>query len=258
MVDIKSQMIGTWTLFKKEMLRFWRVVFQTVASPVITGILYLMIFSHVLGDRLEVYEGVPYTSFLIPGLIMMSLLQNSFANSSSSLIQSKVMGNIVFLLLTPLSYLQFFIAFLLAAILRGMFVGLAIYLLAIIYIDLPILHPFLVLTFSFLGGGLLGAFGIIAGIWADRFDQMAAFGNFVIMPLSFLSGVFYSIHSLPEVWQILSRFNPFFYMIDGFRFGFFGQSDVSPWFSLTILGISFILLSVLAIQMLKSGFKLRN
>ena len=258
MVDIKSQMIGTWTLFKKEMLRFWRVVFQTVASPVITGILYLMIFSHVLGDRLEVYEGVSYTSFLIPGLIMMSLLQNSFANSSSSLIQSKVMGNIVFLLLTPLSYLQFFIAFLLAAILRGIFVGLAIYLLAIIYIDLPILHPFLVLTFSFLGGGLLGAFGIIAGIWADRFDQMAAFGNFVIMPLSFLSGVFYSIHSLPEVWQILSRFNPFFYMIDGFRFGFFGQSDVSPWFSLTILGISFILLSVLAIQMLKSGFKLRN
>jgi ABC-2 type transport system permease protein len=258
MVDIKSQMIGTWTLFKKEMLRFWRVVFQTVASPVITGILYLMIFSHVLGDRLEVYEGVPYTSFLIPGLIMMSLLQNSFANSSSSLIQSKVMGNIVFLLLTPLSYLQFFIAFLLAAILRGIFVGLAIYLLAIIYIDLPILHPFLVLTFSFLGGGLLGAFGIIAGIWADRFDQMAAFGNFVILPLAFLSGVFYSIHSLPEVWQILSRFNPFFYMIDGFRFGFFGQSDVSPWFSLTILGISFILLSVLAIQMLKSGFKLRN
>ena len=258
MVDIKSQMIGTWTLFKKEMLRFWRVVFQTVASPVITGILYLIIFSHVLGDRLEVYEGVPYTSFLIPGLIMMSLLQNSFANSSSSLIQSKVMGNIVFLLLTPLSYLQFFIAFLLAAILRGIFVGLAIYLLAIIYIDLPILHPFLVLTFSFLGGGLLGAFGIIAGIWADRFDQMAAFGNFVIMPLSFLSGVFYSIHSLPEVWQMLSRFNPFFYMIDGFRFGFFGQSDVSPWFSLTILGISFILLSVLAIQMLKSGFKLRN
>ena len=258
MVDIKSQMIGTWTLFKKEMLRFWRVVFQTVASPVITGILYLLIFSHVLGDRLEVYEGVPYTSFLIPGLIMMSLLQNSFANSSSSLIQSKVMGNIVFLLLTPLSYLQFFIAFLLAAILRGIFVGLAIYLLAIIYIDLPILHPFLVLTFSFLGGGLLGAFGIIAGIWADRFDQMAAFGNFVIMPLSFLSGVFYSIHSLPEVWQMLSRFNPFFYMIDGFRFGFFGQSDVSPWFSLTILGISFIFLSVLAIQMLKSGFKLRN
>ena len=258
MVDIKSQMIGTWTLFKKEMLRFWRVVFQTVASPVITGILYLMIFSHVLGDRIEVYEGVPYTSFLIPGLIMMSLLQNSFANSSSSLIQSKVMGNIVFLLLTPLSYLQFFVAFLLAAILRGIFVGLAIYLLAIIYIDLPILHPFLVLTFSFLGGGLLGAFGIIAGIWADRFDQMAAFGNFVIMPLSFLSGVFYSIHSLPEVWQILSRFNPFFYMIDGFRFGFFGQSDVSPWFSLTILGTSFILLSVLAIQMLKSGFKLRN
>lgn len=258
MLDFKSQCIGTWTLLKKEILRFWRVVFQTVASPVITALLYLMIFSHVLGDRIQVYDGVPYTSFLIPGLIMMSLLQNSFANSSSSLVQSKVMGNIVFLLLTPLSYMQFFVAFLIAAILRGIVVGIAIYFVALFYIDLPILDPFFVISFAILGGGLLGAFGIIAGTFADRFDQMAAFGNFVIMPLSFLSGVFYSIHSLPYIWQTISKFNPFFYMIDGFRYGFFGQSDISPWISLSIVFLFFIVLSVTAIQMLKSGYKLRN
>ena len=183
MVTLKTQLIGTWTLIKKELIRFWRVAFQTVAAPVITGMLYLVVFSHVLQDRLEIYEGVSYTSFLIPGLIMMSLLQNAFANSSSSLIQSKVMGNIVFILLSPLSYIQFFIAFIVGAIVRGLFVGLAIYFLAIIFIDLPIHHPWIVFWFALFGGGLLGAFGIIAGIWADRFDQMAAFSNFVIMPL---------------------------------------------------------------------------
>jgi len=258
MVNNRSQWIGMWTLLKKEVLRFWRVVFQTVASPVITAVLYLMIFSHVLGERVQVYEGVAYTSFLIPGLIMMSLLQNAFSNSSSSLVQSKVMGNIVFLLLTPLSYIQFFIAFLVASILRGIFVGFVIYIVALFYVDLPINHPFFVISFAILGGGLLGTFGIIAGIWSDRFDQMAAFGNFVIMPLSFLSGVFYSIHSLPEIWQSISKLNPFFYIIDGFRFGFFGQSDISPWISLSIVTIFFIVLSVIAIRMLKSGYKLRN
>ena len=189
---------------------------------------------------------------------MMSLLQNAFANSSSSLIQSKVMGNIVFILLSPLSYMQFFIAFIVGAVFRGLFVGFVIYLLAIIYVDLPIQHPWLVFWFALLGGGLLGAFGIIAGIWADRFDQMAAFGNFVIMPLSFLSGVFYSIHSLPSAWQKISQLNPFFYMIDGFRFGFFGQSDVSPYVSLLIVFLFFVGLSFLAIRMLKSGYKLRS
>jgi len=258
MNSFESQMLGMWTLLKKELLRFWRVVFQTVAAPVISGILYLLIFSHVLGSRIEVYENVSYISFLIPGLIMMSLLQNAFANSSSSLIQSKVMGNIVFLLLTPLSYLQLFIAFLVASIVRGIFVGGCIYLLAIIYIDLPIQHPWMVLIFALLGGGILGTFGIIAGIWAERFDQMAAFSNFVIMPLSFLSGVFYSIHSLPPVWQTISRLNPFFYMIDGFRYGFFGQSDISPYFSLSIVTLFFITLAFITIIMLKSGYKLRN
>lgn len=255
---INQQTRGMFTLFKKEVLRFWRVAFQTIASPVITALLYLLIFSHVLEGRVQVYEDVPYTAFLIPGLIMMSLLQNAFANSSSSLIQSKVMGNIIFVLLTPLTYLQFFLAFLGAAIVRGLVVGLSIYLVALWFIDLPIVHIAWVLVFALLGSALLGTFGIIAGIWSDRFDQMAAFQNFVIMPLTFLSGVFYSIHSLPPIWQTISKFNPFFYMIDGFRYGFFGKGDISPWVSLVVVTLFLVLLVTLSIKMLKSGYKLRG
>jgi ABC-2 type transport system permease protein len=255
---INEQTRGVYTLFKKEVLRFWRVAFQTIASPVITALLYLLIFSHVLEGRVQVYDDVPYTAFLIPGLIMMSLLQNAFANSSSSLVQSKVMGNIIFVLLTPLTYLQFFLAFLAAAIVRGLIVGLSIYLVALFFVDLPLVHVAWVITFAILGSALLGTFGIIAGIWSDRFDQMAAFQNFVIMPLTFLSGVFYSIHSLPPIWQTISKFNPFFYMIDGFRYGFFGKGDISPWVSFFVVSTFLSLLVLLSLKMLKSGYKLRG
>lgn len=254
---ISPALRGPWTLLKKEMLRFWRVGFQTVAAPVITALLYLLIFSHVLEGRIQVYKDVPYTAFLIPGLIMMSVLQNAFANSSSSLIQSKVMGNLVFVLLTPLTHLQFFFAFLCAAIIRGLVVGLCIYLGAMWFVDLHVVHPWLIVAFALLGSAVMGTFGIIAGIWADRFDQMAAFQNFIIMPLSFLSGVFYSIHSLPPFWQKVSQLNPFFYMIDGFRYGFFGKGDVSPLLSLAIVGASFLVLTMITLKMLKSGYKLR-
>lgn len=255
---INQQTRGMYTLFKKEVLRFWRVAFQTIASPVLTALMYLLIFSHVLAGRVQVYDDVPYTAFLIPGLIMMSLLQNSFANTSSSLVQSKVMGNIVFILLTPLTYLQFYTAFVAAAVVRGLVVGLSIYLVAIWFVDLPVVHFGWVLTFALLGSALLGTFGIIAGIWADRFDQMAAFQNFVIMPLTFLSGVFYSIHSLPPIWQTVSKFNPFFYMIDGFRYGFFGKGDISPWISLGVVATFLAVLVVLSLKMLKSGYKIRG
>ena len=255
---ITPSMVGAWTLFKKELLRFWKVSFQTVAAPVITALLYLLIFSHVLGSHVEIYPGVDYTVFLIPGLIMMSLLQNAFANSSSSLIQSKVMGNIIFILITPISYLDFFLAFLAASIIRGVCVGFCIYLVSTLFIDLPLEHPWIILAFAFLGSAMLGAFGIIAGLWAEKFDQMAAFQNFVIMPLSFLSGVFYSIHSLPPFWQKVSHLNPFFYMIDGFRFGFFGVGDISPWLSLSIVVFSLLVLSIITILMLRAGYKLRG
>lgn len=253
-----SHWIGVWTLFKKEIWRFWKVSFQTVAAPVMTALLYLLVFSHVLDKQVQVYPGVGYTQFLIPGLMMMSLLQNAFANSSSSLIQSKVMGNIVFLLLTPISYVEFFLAFLAAAMIRGLVVGLVIYTVAICFIDLPLVYPGWVVLFAVLGSALLGAFGIIAGIWADKFDQMAAFQNFIIMPLSFLSGVFYSIHSLPPFWQAVSHLNPFFYMIDGFRYGFFGQGDISPYYSVGVVTLSVVLISWFTLSLLKSGYKLRG
>lgn len=256
--NVPSQWRGFYTLFKKELLRFWRVAFQTIASPILTALLYLLIFSHVLQDHVKVYDQVSYTAFLVPGLMMMSLLQNAFANSSSSLVQSKVMGNIVFLLLTPLNYLQFFGAFLLASMIRGLVVGLSIYLVALLFVDMPIAHAAWIVTFAILGSALLGTFGIIAGIWADKFDQMAAFQNFVIMPLTFLSGVFYSIHSLPPFWQKVSQLNPFFYMIDGFRYGFFGQGDVSPWLSLSVVAAFFVALAWTCLKMLKSGYKLRS
>jgi ABC-2 type transport system permease protein len=251
-------MIGMWTLFKKEILRFWKVSFQTIAAPVITALLYLLIFSHVLEGRVQVYPGVSYTAFLIPGLVMMSVLQNAFANSSSSLIQAKVMGNIVFLLLTPLSYREFFVAFLAASVIRGLVVGMGVYLAALLFIPLPLAHPLVALAFAIAGSAMLGALGIIAGIWADKFDQMAAFQNFIIMPLSFLSGVFYSIHSLPPFWQKLSHLNPFFYMIDGFRYGFFGQGDIDPAISLTVVAMSFFALSWLTLRLIRSGYKLRG
>lgn len=251
-------MRGLYTLFYKELLRFWKVSLQTIMAPVITSFLYLLIFSHVLEAHVKVYPGVSYTAFLVPGLVMMSVLQNSFANSSSSLIQSKVTGNIIFILLPPLSHLQFFAAFVMAAMVRGLIVGLGVYLAAVWFTPLPFKYPLWILTFAVLGSAILGALGIIAGIWAEKFDQLAAFQNFIILPLTFLSGVFYSIHSLPEVWQQVSHFNPFFYMIDGFRFGFFGISDFSPYLSLSVVTLCLLILSFLTLAFLKSGYKLRH
>ena len=250
-------MYGFRTLLYKEVLRFWKVSFQTVGAPVLTALLYLLIFSHALEAHVQVH-GVAYTAFLIPGLVMMSALQNAFANSSSSLIQSKVTGSLVFVLLPPISYAEFFLAYVTAAILRGLMVGIGV-LLVTVWFSLPALTaPVWVLVFLILGGGIMGALGVIAGIWADKFDQLAAFQNFLIMPLTMLSGVFYSIHSLPEFWQQVSRFNPVFYMIDGFRFGFFGVSDVSPETSLVVVGASLLLVSAAALALLRSGYKLRS
>ena len=246
------------TLLYKELLRFWKVGFQTVAAPVLTALLYLLVFSHVLDRQIEVYGGVAYTAFLVPGLIMMSLLQNAFANSSSSLIQSKVTGNIVFVLLPPISYREFFAAYVLAAVIRGLVVGAGVWAVTLWFVDLPYVHPIWILFFAAMGGAILASLGVIAGIWADKFDQLAAFQNFVVVPLTFLSGVFYSIHSLPGFWQAVSHANPFFYMIDGFRFGFFGQSDVSPWISALVVGGSFALLATATLKMLARGYKLRN
>ena len=249
---------GFYALFYKEVKRFWRVSFQTVAAPVLTAILYLMIFGHVLEDHVKVYDTISYTAFLIPGLVMMSLLQNSFANTSSSLIQSKITGNLIFVLLAPLSHFEFFSAYVLAAMVRGIAVGAGVFLATCWFTDMSFVHPLWVIIFGLLSAALLAALGLIAGIWAEKFDQLAAFQNFFIMPATMLSGVFYSIHSLPPIWQTISHFNPFFYMIDGFRYGFFGISDVSPWFSLVVIGVFFIGVAGLTLKLLSTGYKLRH
>jgi ABC-2 type transport system permease protein len=251
-------MTGWQTLFYKEVLRFWKVGFQTVAAPVITAILYLMIFGHVLEDRVQVYDSVNYTAFLLPGLVMMSVLQNAFANSSSSLIQSKIMGNLVFLLLTPLSHRAWFVAYVGSSVLRGMAVGAGVMLATWWFAQPSVVAPLWIVVFGLMGAALLGALGVIAGLWAEKFDQMAAFQNFIIVPMTFLSGVFYSIHSLPAFWQQVSHLNPFFYMIDGFRYGFFGQSDVSPWISLGLVAAALAVVSALALHLLKTGYKIRH
>jgi len=249
---------GARTLFYKEVLRFWKVSFQTVAAPVLTAVLYLLIFGHVLQGRVEVFPGVGYTSFLIPGLVMMSVLQNAFANSSSSLIQSKITGNLVFLLVTPLSHWAWFAAYVGASIVRGLMVGAGVFLVTVWFAPPPFAQPWWIVVFAALGAGMLGSLGLIAGLWAEKFDQMAAFQNFIIMPMTFLSGVFYSVKSLPAFWYEVSHLNPFFYMIDGFRRGFFGASDVSPWISLAVVGTSFVVVSAVALRLLQTGYKLRH
>jgi len=245
-------------LFKKEVLRFWKVSFQTVAAPVLTTVLYLLIFGHVLENRVEVFKGVGYTSFLIPGLVMMSLLQNAFANSSSSLIQSKITGNLVFVLLTPLSHRAWFLAYAGASLVRGLVVGAGVMAVTVWFGPPSLAEPGWILVFAVLGGVLLGSLGLIAGLWADKFDQLAAFQNFVIVPMTFLSGVFYSVHSLPGFWQALSHLNPFFYLIDGFRRGFFGASDVNPWLSLGVVSTATLGVALLALHLLRIGYKIRH
>jgi ABC-2 type transport system permease protein len=251
-------MNGWQTLFYKEVLRFWKVSFQTVAAPVLTAVLYMLIFGHVLEDHVKVYGQVSYTAFLVPGLVMMSVLQNAFANSSSSLVQSKIMGNVVFLLLTPLSHWSWFFAYVGSSVARGLLVGSGVFLATAFFATPGFVAPGWIVVFAVLGAAMLGALGLIAGLWAEKFDQMAAFQNFIIMPMTFLSGVFYSIHSLPPFWQGLSHLNPFFYMIDGFRYGFFGVSDVSPWLSLGIVGAALLLVSAIAVHLLRIGYKIRG
>ena len=251
-------MSGFSTLFYKEVLRFWKVSVQTVAAPVLSTLLYLLVFAQALAGRVEVFPGVTYVEFLIPGLAMMSMLQNAFANSSSSLIQSKVTGNIIFILLPPLAPGEIFLAYLLAAIVRALAVGAGIFFATIWIVPVPVAHPLWALAFAVAGCGLLAVLGIVAGIWAEKFDQVAAFQNFLVMPLTFLAGVFYSVHSLPPFWQGVSHLNPFFYAVDGFRYGFFGQGDVAPWTSLAIATAAFAALSCFTLVLLKRGYKLRH
>ncbi len=249
---------GFVTLLKKEVMRFWSVLAQTVTAPVITALLYLLVFAQALKDRASAYDGVTYTEFLVPGLIMMTVIQNAFANTSSSLIQSKVMGNLVFLQMAPLGPLEWFGAYVIAALIRTVLVAAAMLAVTLPFVPLPFEAPLALLAIFFLSSGSLAAIGLIAGLVSQKFDHIAAFTNFFITPLSFLSGVFYSVHALPAFWYEASHLNPFFYMIDGFRYGFFGHADVPIATSLLWCSGFFIVSSGVCLWMLVTGYKLRR
>ena len=255
MIDVNYGGLRTLTL--KEIKRFYSVLGQTVTAPVVTALLYLMVFGQVMQGRVEVYPGVSYTQFLIPGLIMMSVIQNAFANSSSSLIQSKLLGNLVFLLMSPIAAWEIFAAYLAAALVRAGLVGIVLYLATWPFVHLPLREPLVLFGMYLFAGGSMAVIGLIAGIVSAKFDHLASFQNFLILPASFLSGAFYSIHSLPPFWFHLSRFNPFFYMIDGFRHGFLGTGDMPVWQCLAWTGGLFVVLSTICLRLLHTGYKLR-
>jgi ABC-2 type transport system permease protein len=248
---------GLLALFWKEVWRFLKVTVQTLLTPITVTLLYLLIFQQVLTDHVQVYDGIGYTAFLVPGLVMMAVIQNAFANTSSSLIQSKVNGSLVFVLLAPLSSAELYLAYVGAAILRGLLVGVGVYLAALAFTDLQIAHIGGMIVFALLASLVLGALGIIVAILADTYEQLSALQNFIIVPLSFLSGVFYSIHDLPPLWHDASRLNPFFYMIDGFRYSMLGVSDVSPLLSLGVITGFAVLISAACLFLLQKGYKIR-
>jgi ABC-2 type transport system permease protein len=250
-------MTGFATLLRKELVRFWKVSFQTVAAPIMTALLYLLVFGQALREHVQVFPGVSYIAFLVPGLVMMSVMQNAFANSSSSLIQSKITGNLVFVLLPPLAHFDLYFAYVIASVVRGLVVGFGVFIVTVWFTDLHFAAPIWIVLFAFLGSAILGTLGLIAGIWAEKFDQIAAFQNFFVMPATFLSGVFYSVKALPPFWQTVSHLNPFFYMVDGFRYGFFGASDVAPWISLLVVSVTLGVVATICIALLRSGYKLR-
>ena len=251
-------MTGWQALLYKEVLRFWKVGLQTVAVPVFSALLYLLIFGQVLQEHVQPRPGVSYIAFLAPGLVMMSVLQSAFANSSSSLIQNKITGGLVFLQLAPISPLGWFAAYVGAAVLRALAVGAGVGLAAWLFAPFDLAQPLWALAFALCGAAMMGALGLIAGLWAEKFDQMAAFQSFFIMPLTMLGGVFYSVHSLPAPWRQISRMNPFFYMIDGFRHGLIGAGEVAPWLGLGVTAAAAAACGLLALALLRSGYKLRS
>lgn len=250
--------IGLITLIKREVFRFINVYTQTIVAPVITTLMFYTVFALAFGGEDRVIGDLPFLAFLAPGLIMMTMLQNSFANTSSSLVISKVQGNIVDVLMPPLSAMELFIGYASGAVLRGLTVGLITTIVLSFFAPIQV-HSFLaIFAFAFLGTLMLGTIGIAAGIWSEKFDHIAAVTNFVVTPMTFLSGTFYSIGQLPQFWQNLALANPFFYIIDGFRFGFIGHADGNIIIGLTLLTTCNILLISLSYFMIKSGYKIKS
>ena len=249
---------GVWTLYHREVKRFLKVFTQTIAAPVVTTLLFYTIFSVALENRVGSVGTVSFVVFLAPGLIMMTILQNSFANTSSSIMVSKVQGNIVDVLMPPISPLEMMCAYIAGGVTRGMIVAAAATTVMLFLVDLPFANPPAIVFFAVTASVMLALLGMIGGIWAEKFDHMAAITNFVIVPLSFLSGTFYSIERLPEMWQCVAQFNPFFYAIDGFRYGFIGQGDAGFWRGAAVMLGMDMLLFLSVHRMLATGYKLKS
>jgi ABC-2 type transport system permease protein len=249
--------LGLWTLYVKEVRRFAKVATQTVIAPVVTTLLFLAIFALALGGATREVGGVPFAQFLAPGLVMMAMVQNAFANTSSSLLISKIQGNIVDVVMPPLSAGELTLAFAAGGVTRGLAVGLAVALAMAVFVPMEVQHPFLVLFHAFAASLMLSLVGLLAGIWAEKFDQMAAITNFVITPFAFLSGTFYSVERLPEFWRVAAHFDPIFYMIDGFRYGFNGHADASLALGAAELIAADVLLWALVYAWFRRGYKLK-
>jgi ABC-2 type transport system permease protein len=246
------------TLYIKELRRFTKIPGQTILAPAATTLLFMVIFSTAIGNSRNEYILIDFKSFLFPGLIMMTIIQNAFMNNSSSLLMSKVQGNIVDLLMPPISNFQIIVSFILVGITRGLTVAIAAAIFMLPFVQIEIYSFIVVLFFAVISSAILSLIGLLTGIWADKWDHLGTIDNFIIIPLSFLSGTFYSIKILPDFIQKLSLFNPFFYMIDGFRYGFIGSSDVNIMISIQILMLCFIILLFFSYLILQSGYKLRH
>ena len=250
--------LGVWTLIRRENMRYLAIWQQTIFAPLITAGLFLLVFSIAIGpDRPDVM-GFSYIVFLAPGLLMMTVIQNSFANTSSSMLSAKVMGSIVDTLMPPLSPVEMTIGYLAGGVGRGLIIGLVLCLAMGLTLGVWIVHPIWTLVFVVLGGMFMGALGLIGGIYANKFDQMAAISNFIVTPLAFLSGTFYSIRALPEVLQPLIHLNPMFYIIDGGRYGVLGVSDGSPWVALLLVCLANTLAVSLSWYWFRKGYRLKS
>lgn len=249
---------GLWTLYHREVKRFFKVFTQTLAAPVVTTLLFYTIFTIALQNRVGTVGSVPFPVFLAPGLVMMTILQNSFANTSSSMMTSKIQGNIVDVLMPPITPLEMLCGFLGGGITRGIIVGLSATLAMSFLVEFPFHNVGAILFFAVTASAMMALLGMIGGIWAEKFDHMAAITNFVVVPLSFLSGTFYSISRLPEIWQVVAKFNPFFYAIDGLRYGFIGQGDAPFWLGAMVMISVNLVLFLVVHRMLVTGYKLKS
>jgi ABC-2 type transport system permease protein len=250
--------IGMRTLFAKETRRFLKVPGQTLAQPVVTTTLYFLVFGYALGGRVREVDGIPYIRFIVPGLILLTLTQNAFLNTSSSMFIAKLQGTIVDLLIAPLAVGDLMLAFLGAAVLRGFMTGGLVWLIAGLFTGFEVIRPFWVITYVSLIAIAFASIGLTVAIWSDKFEQLNVIPTFILTPLTFLGGVFYSAHMLPKPWDMVTRFNPILYMVEGLRFGFLGASSTSPWLGLAITGAVAAIATTLAARMFQTGYKLRS